>query len=434
MSLLQTLLPHRRRVARRGVPLVAVVAAVLLSFGAQAQPAPVPLVPPASAVLDWAEAAYAPLFPTSARTQPLPPYVYRYYPGTGNFTGLSDDGGVWLFGPVAGNPAAPVRIGSSADFACLIYPAQCSTGSSYPDKAITVVVPFAAGGPTDLVARNLAPGLSQRLGRDVVINNVGGRDGITGAARVAAAAADGHTLLLHNSALAITPTAYRNSTPDAAAFVPVGVVSETPMVLLARKTLPASDWPSLKAWVASQAAPGGRALFVHAGYGSLPHACLAMLQPLLGAAVTEQRYLGTAPALNDLIGGAVDLLCLEAGVASTYVANGQVKAIAQTGATRSPLAALANVPTLQESGQAGFSLLSWTALLAPKSTPPVVLERLDAALRAAAEDATFRQRQQAQAWEGIDDARAGAVGAARFLQSETSRIGDALRAQGRYVE
>ena len=251
-------------------------AAVGFAATASAQTAPAPIVPAASALLDWAEEAYPQIFPGSSRSQQAPPYVFRHYPATGNYAGVADDG-VWLLGPVVGNGPAPVRIGARADFACTVYPAQCGTGSRFPDKPITLVVPFAAGGATDRLARELATALSQRLGWPITVQDVPGRDGITGATQVAGAAADGYTLMLHNTSLVITPTAYRGSSLDAASLAPVGLVAEMPMVVVARRTLPAGDWAALRTWIASQS---GQARFAHSGYSALPYACLALLHPL----------------------------------------------------------------------------------------------------------------------------------------------------------
>lgn len=419
--------PRRLQRVLRGM-LVSTLMALGLAGTAQGQGTP--LLPSAAALLDWAEHAHPQLFPDAARNQVHQDFLYRHHPSTGNFVGIAADG-AWLLGPVAGNATAPVHVGSRSDFACLVYPANCSSASDFPSRPLTLVVPFAAGGPTDRLARDLATVLAQRLGRPVTVQDLPGRDGLTGAAQVAGAAADGYTLLLHNTSLAITPTAYRGSSPDADSLAPIGLVADMPMVLVARKTLPASDWATLRAWIAGQA---GQARIAHSGYSGTPYACLALLHPLLGAPYTERRVSGTAPALADLLSGAADLMCLDAGFAAPYIASGQLKAIVQTGLIRSSQAALAGVPTLHDSGHPGFSLTSWAALLAPKGTPAVVMERLDAAVRAVTEDPAFRQRQQAFSQEPIDDARAGAVGAARFMQAETGRLGEALRALGRYVE
>lgn len=262
--------------ARRGM-LVSTL--MVLAFSSNAQAQAVPLQPSAAALLDWAEQAHPQLFPDTARSQVHQDFLYRYYPSTGNHVGIAGDG-AWLLGPVAGNSTAPVRVGSRSDFACLVYPANCSTASAFPSRPLTLIVPFAAGGPSDHAARLLAEPLAKALGQPVQVSNRLGQDGTLGTAQAAAAPADGYTLLLNTTSLATSSSAYRTlpyRPLQDLAFV--GAVNESPMVIATRPTLPATTLPALRAWLAGRA---GQARFVHSGYGGVPYACAALLKGALG--------------------------------------------------------------------------------------------------------------------------------------------------------
>lgn len=408
--------------------LIAAVAALGLTGSVHAQGTA--LQPSAAALLDWAELAHAPLFPDVARNQVHQGFLYRYHPSTGNYVGIAGDG-AWLLGPAAGSAASPVRVGNRSDFACLVYPANCSTPSDFPSRPLTLIVPYAAGGPTDRVGRLLGEALGRALGQRVQVSNVLGQDGTLGTAQAAAAPADGYTLLLNTTALASSSASYRTlpyRPLQDLAFV--GAVDESPMVIATRPTLPATTLPALRSWLAER---GGQARFVHSGYGGLPYACAALLKGALGFDFVDVALPGVAPALTELLAGRVDLMCLDAASAASPVGAGQIRAIAVTSAERSTSAPYATLPTVHESGHAGFRLTVWTGLMAPRGTPPVVLERLNAALRTAAADPVYQSQMRALAAVPIDDRRGGSHGFEHFAGSEIERIGAALAARGRYA-
>ncbi|HSW08879.1 tripartite tricarboxylate transporter substrate-binding protein [Aquabacterium sp.] len=389
-----------------------------------------PLVPDAAAVMDWAEFAYAGLFPGLQRNQAAQ-YLYRHYPDTGNFIGIAGTG-VWVLGPAAGSSSTPAYVGELGQFACLVYPASCSSESSFPDRAITLVVPYAAGGPTDKLARDLADAMGRTLGRSVVVANVTGKDGTTGAASVAAAAPDGYTLLLHNAAFAGTATLYRTLPyQPMQAFDFVGLINEMPFVLIGRTGLPAQDFAALRVWL--QTNPG-LATVAYGGLGSPSYLCSTMLRQALGVSFQDIGYTGTAPALVDLLGGQVDLMCADSVSLATYVDAGGIKAYGVSSAQRSALPSLAGLHTLDESGLAGFALTAWAGLHAPKGTPAVVLERLNVALRAAVRDPVFLSRQLSTGAMSIPDHRASALGHQLWTAQQIETLGSALRAAGRYAD
>ena len=263
-----------------------------------------------------------------------------------------------------------------------------ATAQTYPARNITLIVPFTAGGPSDAIARLLGQSMSTTLGQQIVIENVAGAGGTTGAARLAKAEPDGYTLLIHHVALPAAASLYNNLTYDTLRdFEPLGLVNQGPMVVATRKDYPAKDAPELFARIRSD---GTRVTMAHAGIGSNAHLCGVLLQGALGAKVTEVAYRGTGPAMNDLMGGQVDLLCDQSTNAVPQIQAGTVRAYAVTSSTR--LDVLGDVPTMREAGLPGFEFVIWHGLYAPRGTPPAVLDALGRALRTALADATIKAR------------------------------------------
>lgn len=263
-----------------------------------------------------------------------------------------------------------------------------AAAQGYPTRPVTVIVPFAAGGPSDAVARLVGQSMAATLGQPFVIENVAGAGGTTGAARLAKAEPDGHTLLIHHIALVAGASLYRSLPYDTAAdLVPLGLVNFGPMVLASRKDYPASTPAEL---LARLKADGSRTTLAHAGIGSNAHLCGLLLQQALGVKLTEVAYRGTGPAMNDLMGGQVDLLFDQSTNAVPQVQGGTVKAFAVTSSAR--LDVLPAVPTIRESGLADFDFVLWHGLYAPKGTPGAVVEALNRALRIALDDATVKAR------------------------------------------
>jgi tripartite-type tricarboxylate transporter receptor subunit TctC len=241
--------------------------------------------------------------------------------------------------------------------------------AAYPDKPITIIVPFAAGGPTDKVARDLAEALRKPLGNaTIIIENVGGAGGTLGATKVAKAAPDGYTLLLAHAGISTAPALYRNlQYKTLEDFEYLGMINEVPMTLVAKPAMAANTYPELMKWLEANR---GKANLAHAGLGSASHLCGLMFQSTTKIEMQTVPYKGTAPAMTDLIGGQVDLMCDQTTNTTSQIETGKIKAYAVTSKQRLKVpASLAKLPTLDEMGLKGFNVTIWHALYAPKGTP-----------------------------------------------------------------
>ena len=305
--------------------------------------------------------------------------------------------------------------------------------ADYPDKPVTIVVPFAAGGPTDKVARDLGEVLRKGLNNQtVLIENVGGAGGTLGAGKVAKAAADGHTLLLHHIGMATSPGLYRNlpyKTLDD--FEYLGMVNEVPMTLIGRTTLPANNYAELVKWLEANR---GKINLANAGLGAASHLCGLLFQQSVKIDMTTVPYKGTAPAMTDLLGGQVDLMCDQTTNTTGQIESGKVKAFAVT--TLKPLTtpALAKLPTLDASGLKGFNVSVWHGLYAPKGTPKAALDKINAALRNALKDPDFIKRQEALGAVVVTDARLAPAEHKKFVEAEINKWGPAIKAAGQYAD
>jgi tripartite-type tricarboxylate transporter receptor subunit TctC len=305
--------------------------------------------------------------------------------------------------------------------------------AAYPDKPVTLVVPFAAGGPTDKVARDLAEVLRKNLNNQtVIIENVGGAGGTLGAAKVAKAAPDGYTLLLHHAGLSTAPALYRNmpyKTLDD--FEYLGMVNDVPMTLIGRPTLPAANFAELRKWIDANK---GKINLANAGLGAASHLCGLLFQQAMGVDMTTVPYKGTAPAMTDLLGGQVDLMCDQTTNTTTQIEGGKVRAYGVT--TLKPLtsAALSKLPTLDSQGLKGFNVTIWHGLYAPKGTPKAITEHINAALRAALKDPDFIKREEALGAVIVTDARLSPVEHKKFVESEINKWGPAIKAAGQYAD
>ena len=323
----------------------------------------------------------------------------------------------------------PVRRLLAAGLACLF---SATAWAQYPDKAVVLVVPFAAGGPSDKIARDLAEALRKPLGQTVVVDNSGGAGGTIGVARVARAPADGYTLLVHHIGMATAPALYRKlayKVPEDFEFL--GLVNEAPSVVISKPGVPATTFAELRQWMAEQ---GGKVNLAHAGLGSASHLCGLMLQSTLKQTVTSVPYKGTAPAMTDLIGGQVDVMCEQASNAVPQIEGKKIKVYGLTGLERLAIPALKDVPTLDESGLSGFDVQVWHGLYAPKGTPPAVLARLNAALRVALKDPEFVKREEALGLTVITDKRLEPAEHRRFVEAEMVRWAKVIKAAGEYAE
>jgi tripartite-type tricarboxylate transporter receptor subunit TctC len=301
---------------------------------------------------------------------------------------------------------------------------------AFPDRPVTIVVPFAAGGPTDTVTRLVGEAMSRDLGQQIIVENVGGAGGTLGAAQVAKADADGHRLLLHHIGMATSATLYRTLPYDPlTAFAPVGLVTEVPMTIVARKDFPPADMAALLAHV--KADPEAVTM-ANAGVGAASHLCGMMFMSALGTPLVTVPYKGTGPAMTDLIGGQVDLMCDQTTNTTKQIQAGEIKVYAVTSPER--LAVLPDTPTAVESGLEGFVVGVWHGLYAPKGTPAAVVERLSAALRVALADPEVAARfaELGTAPVSAEDATPAALEAK--LASEIERWRPVITAAGVFAD
>jgi tripartite-type tricarboxylate transporter receptor subunit TctC len=308
-----------------------------------------------------------------------------------------------------------------------------ASAQTYPgDKPITIVVPFAAGGPTDKVARDLAEALRKPMGGQVIIENVAGAGGTLGHTKVAKASPDGYTLLLAHVAMATAPALYRKMQYDALTdFEYLGMINEVPMTVIARPTLPANNYAELTKWLDANK---GKINLANAGLGSASHLCGLLFQQSIKVDMTTVPYKGTGPAMTDLIGGQVDLMCDQTTNTTTQIAAGKVKAYAVTSMKRQTTDALKALPTLNEAGLKGFNVTIWHGLYAPKNTPKAVLDKVNTALKAALKDADFIKREEALGADIVDDARVNPAEHKKFVEAEIAKWGPVIKAAGQYAD
>jgi len=260
---------------------------------------------------------------------------------------------------------------------------------AYPTKPITVIVPFAAGGPTDVIARIVGEHMSKTLGQQLVIENVVGAGGTTGITRGAQATADGYTIMMgHMGTHGAAPGLYPNLKYDPAKdFEPIGMAAGTPILIVARKNHPATDLKSFIAWLKSN---GDKVNMAHAGVGSVSHSTGVLFNSVVGVKPTFITYKGTGPALNDLMAGTVDFMTDQIVNVAPQIQGGTVKSFGIATAERSP--ALKDVPTTKEGGLNGYEVSAWNAVFAPKGTPKEIVAKLTDALDKALDDAGTRKR------------------------------------------
>ena len=300
------------------------------------------------------------------------------------------------------------------------------------DKTVTIVVPFAAGGPTDRVARDLAEALRKPLGATVVVDNTAGAGSSIGAARVARATPDGYTLLLNHIGMSTMPALYRKlsfSVPND--FEYLGMVNEVPMTLIARPTMPANNFKELTAWIQQNK---GKINLGNAGLGAASHLCGLMFKAALQTDMTDVPYKGTAPAMTDLIGGQIDLLCDQTTNTTSQIEGKKVKAYAVTTSKRLTTPALKDLPTLAESGLKDFNVSIWHGLYAPKGTPADVQKKINEAVKVALKDPEFIKKQEGLGAVVITDKRVDGAEHKKFVASEIDKWGAVIKAAGAYAD
>lgn len=312
----------------------------------------------------------------------------------------------------------------------LLTSAFAHAADPYPSKTITMIVPFAAGGPTDTVARLVAQSMTTSLKQTVIVENVGGAGGTIGAARVAKAAPDGYTLFLHHIGQSTAPTLYRKLSYNAIDdFEPIGLVTDVPMTFIARGDFPAKDFKELVAYVKANK---DKVTYANAGVGSASHLCGMLFMTAIDTELTTVPYKGTGPAMNDLLGGQVDFMCDQTTNTTSQIKAGKVKAYAVTTKTRVP--SLPNIPTTAEAGLPGFEVAVWHALYAPKGTPKPVIDKLEAALQIALKDATVKQRFADLGTEPVAADRATPEALRAFLKAEIAKWAPIIKKAGVYAD
>jgi tripartite-type tricarboxylate transporter receptor subunit TctC len=301
------------------------------------------------------------------------------------------------------------------------------------DKTITVVVPFVAGGPTDRVARDLAEALRKPLGGvNIVVDNAAGAGGSIGAAKVARAPADGYTLLLHHISMATMPTLVRNMPFNVENdFEYLGMINDVPMTIIGRPTLEANNFKDLTTWINQNK---GKINLGNAGIGSASHLCGLLLQNALKVDMTGVPYKGTAPAMTDLMGGQIDLMCDQTTNTSAQIEGKKVKAYAVTTPKRLTTPALKDLPTLDETGLKGLQVTIFHGLYAPKGTPAAVQKRLNDALKVALKDADFIKKQEGLGAVVVTDRRTEPAEHKKFVSAEIAKWSPIIKAAGVYAD
>jgi tripartite-type tricarboxylate transporter receptor subunit TctC len=299
--------------------------------------------------------------------------------------------------------------------------------AAYPERPITMIVPFAAGGPTDVVARIVGEHMSRTLGQQIVIENVAGAGGTTGITRGAESAPDGYTIMMghmgtHGAAPAVYPELKYDPAKD---FTPIGLAAGTPILIVAKKGFPAKD---LKEFVAYVKANSEKLNEAHAGVGSVSFTTCSLLNSILGANPTRVVYRGTGPALNDLVAGQVDYMCDQIVNLVPQIQAGTIKAFAVALPARSP--ALPDVPTTVEGGLPEFQVSAWNAVFAPKGIPPEIAKKLNDALRKALADEGTRKRLLDLGGDLTNVAALSPEGLQKHVEAEVARWNKVLKATG----
>jgi tripartite-type tricarboxylate transporter receptor subunit TctC len=272
-----------------------------------------------------------------------------------------------------------IAAGAAAIFTAFAIWSAEAQAQKFPTRNITIIVPYAAGGSTDVAARWVGEHMANTLGQNVLIENVSGGSGMIGTGRVARAVPDGYTLLVHQLALAANATLFPKTPFDVGKdLAGVGLINYSPMIIVGRKSLAATSIAELTAWMKR---PGQRTKFAHAGSGSAAHLCAALFAQSMKARVEMIPYRGATPAISDIIAGHVDLYCTPPANAGEYIIAGTVKGFGI--ASRSQLDRFPHVPSLVQLGFADLEIRFWQGMFAPAGTPKPILEKLNAALRLA---------------------------------------------------
>ena len=304
--------------------------------------------------------------------------------------------------------------------------ATSAAAQDFPSKNVTLMMPYAAGGPGDTLTRIIGQGMGKVLSRQFLVENKAGAGGTLGTAKVAASAPDGYSLLVMHFGHAANTALYRNLRYDAVRdFEPIGMIAESPMAFVAKKDFPPANFKDLVAYVTTNR---DKVIHGHAGVGSASHLCGLLLLSSIDATVTVVPYKGTGPALNDLIGGQFDFMCDQTLNVLQPVRGGLIKAYAAT--TKKRLAVLPELPTAAESGLPGFEITVWFGMWAPKGTPKPVIDTLSVALQEALKSPEVKDRLAAAGAETVSSERARPEALRAHLASEIDRWTPIIRKAG----
>src|SRR5581483_7313135 len=318
-------------------------------------------------------------------------------------------------------------------FLIAAWAALCAGGAlaqSYPTRAVTMFVPYAAGGPTDIVARVVAQAMTKPLGQTVLVENRPSSGGFLAPQQVKDAKPDGYSILIHHIGMATIPILYRQPKFDPLTdFDYIGLINEVPMTIIARQNFPAKNFKEFLSYIKANKS---KVTLANAGIGAASHLCGLLFMSAIQTDFLTVPYKGTGPAMNDLLGGQVDFMCDQSTNTTSPIKSGKVKAYAVTTPKRLP--SLPDIPTLDESGVKGADVTIWHALYAPKGTPKPVIDKLVSALQAALRDKTVNERFAELGAVTVSPDRQNPQALEKFLKSEIDKWGPIIRKAGQYAD
>jgi tripartite-type tricarboxylate transporter receptor subunit TctC len=305
-----------------------------------------------------------------------------------------------------------------------------AAAQSYPTRPVTMFVPYAAGGPTDIVARVVAQAMSKPLGQTVLVENRPSSGGFLAPQQVKNADPDGYSILIHHIGMATIPALYRQPKFDPLKdFEYIGLINEVPMTIIARHNFPAKDFKEFLSYIKANK---DKVTLANAGIGAASHLCGLLFMSAIQTSFLTVPYKGTGPAMNDLLGGQVDFMCDQTTNTTSPIKSGKVKAYAVTAPKRLP--SLSDIPTLDEMGVQGADVTIWHALYAPKGTPKAVLDKLVSALQTALKDRTVNERFAQLGATTVSPDRQNPQALEKFLKSEIDKWGPIIRKAGQYAD
>ena len=311
----------------------------------------------------------------------------------------------------------------------LVFAASTALAQQYPNKSISMIVPYAAGGPTDTVARVTAQAMGKTLGQTIIVENRPSAGGILGPEQVKNAKPDGYTILIHHIGMATTPALYRNLRfKPMEDFEPIGLINDVPMTVIARGNFPAKDFKEFLAYIKANKE---KVTYANAGIGAASHLCGMLFMSAIETDILTVPYKGTAPAMNDLLGGQVDFMCDQTTNTTSQIKSGKVKAYAVTSAKRVP--SLPDIPTLQELG-VNVEVGIWHGLYAPKGTPKPVIDKLVSALQDALKDETVQKRFADLGATTMPVSQANPEALRKHLKAEIDKWGPLIKKAGVYAD